>query len=118
MSTWTNEKHEQARAYTQHHYGSKTGLRLKLADALDEIERLRPDLTGPAPEDRDEKVARFARRLWDAAIEVSEGDTTPVPAFEDMTNRERDALGAITDSVVSAITVLLSSRQPAPEENL
>lgn len=118
MSAWTRERHEEARLIGFGFSFYEPGICELVADAVTEIERLRPDLAGPAPEDRDERVARFARRLWDAAIEVSEGDTTPIPAFEDMTNRERDALGAITASVVSAITVLLSSRPPAPEENL
>lgn len=118
MSTWTRERHEEARSIGFGFSFYEPGICEMAAAAVTEIERHRPDLAGPAPEDRDEKVARFARRLWAAAIEVSEGDTTPVPAFEDMTPRERDALTAITDSVVSAITVLLSSRQPAPEENL
>ena len=132
MSAWTRERHDDVRRRLGAtdgalHCGWDDGLdgpmqevvanaHADLMDAATEIERLRPELAGPAPEDRDEKVALFASRLWAAAVEVSEGDTTPVPAFEDMTPRERDALAAITDSVVSAITVLLSSRQPGPEE--
>ena len=122
MSTWTRENHRDARDFASvGHLGQTTYTVVTealgtLNETLDELERVRPALATGLPEDRDAKVALFARYLWSAAEDVAADDTTVIPAFEDMTTRERAALAAITDSVVSAITVLLSSRQPGPEE--
>ena len=109
MSTWTNEKHEQARRLARPDL-SPIKMAATLNECLDELERLRPALAGPAPTGRDEQVHLFAQRLWTAAAEVA-GDE--VPPLEELDSIEIEGMRSVTDAVLSAMAVLLSRRHAA-----
>lgn len=113
MSSWTKEKHQQARMCASHHHDSKTQLRRYLNEALDELVRLRPALAGGLVATRDEKIELLAHRIWTAVIEVGSGEDVEIPELEDLDDSEAKALGAITDAVHSAVCVMLSRRHAA-----
>lgn len=111
MSTWTSEKHEEARNLADWMPPADDDTRVILDDALDEIERLRPALAATAPMTQGEKRSLLARRFWAALDEVC--DPGELPLIDELDHREVKDFAAATEAMISAVRVMLTRRHAA-----